>query len=67
MYTNNSRQPTFDSLSTVQLDLPLPLWRVGLDHNEGTSRYSTVEFPFGPTGARQCWRRVIRGAWVSLH
>lgn len=62
-----SRQPTFDSLSTVELDLSLPLWRVGLDHDEGTSRDSTVEFPLGPAGARQRWRRVMRGAWVSLH
>lgn len=58
---------TFDSLATVELDLPLPLWRVGLHHDEGASWDSTVKFALGPAGACQRLRGVMGGAWVSLH
>lgn len=63
----NSRKLTFDSLATVELDLPLPLWRVGLHHDEGASWDSTVEFALGPAGACQSLRGVMRGAWVAMH
>lgn len=63
----NSGKLTFDSLATVELDLPLPLWRVGLHHDEGASWDSTVEFALGPAGACQSLRGVMRGAWVSMH
>lgn len=42
---------TFDSLATVKLDLPLPLRRVGLHHDEGASWDSAVEFALRPAGA----------------
>lgn len=61
------RKLTFDSLASVELDLPLPLRRVGLHHDEGASRDSAVEFALRPAGACQSRRGVMRGAWVSLH
>lgn len=66
-HEHGTGQPTFDPLAAVQLDLSLPLWSVGLDHNKGTPGDGAVEFPFGPAGARQRRRRVVRGARVSLH
>lgn len=64
---NDNRQHTFDPFPTIELDLSLPLRGVGLDHDKGTSWDSAVEFPFGPTGTYQCWRGVMRWAWVPLH
>lgn len=61
------RNRTFDSLATVELDLPLPMRRVGLHHDEGASWDSAVELALRPAGACQSLRGVMRGAWVSLH
>lgn len=63
----NGSKHTFDTFSPIELDFSLPLRGVGLDHDEGTSWDSTVEFPFGPMGAYKCWRGVMRWAWVPLH